>query len=71
MARRTISKSYTATSTLAQFHASNAPLRLIRGPVGSGKSVGMVMECVRRAQETPYGEDGVRRSRAVAVRNTL
>jgi hypothetical protein len=64
-------KVYTAPPTLAALHASDAPMRFVRGPVGSGKSVAMVMEMVRRAQETPRSPDGVARSRAVVVRNTL
>ena len=64
-------KQYDATATLSKFHQSDKPIRMIRGPVGSGKSVAMVMEIMRRAQETPWGPDGIRRSRAVAVRNTL
>ena len=70
MARR-IGKTYNAEPTLVDFHRSHKPLRFIRGPVGSGKSVAMAMELVRRAQQTPVSSDGVRRSRGVAVRNTL
>lgn len=64
-------KTYNAAPTLAQFHASNAVQRYVRGPVGSGKTVSMVMEAVRRATEMPAQEDGVRRSRHCCVRNTL
>jgi hypothetical protein len=62
--------SYTPSPTLASFHASNAFVRLIRGPIGSGKSVGCCWEIWTRACEQEPGPDGVRRSRWVATRNT-
>ena len=37
--------------------------RGIRGPVGSGKSVGCCVEVFRRALEQKPNEDGVRKSR--------
>lgn len=61
---------YTPTPTLERFHASNAFVRGIRGPIGSGKSVGMCWEIYSRAMEQRPAPDGVRRSRWVAVRNT-
>lgn len=67
----TESRVYTATDTLKKFHASDLPMRFVRGPIGSGKSVAMVMELLRRAMEMPPQGDGVRRSRAVIIRNTL
>lgn len=61
---------YTPSLTLAAFHASNAFVRGIRGPVGSGKSVACCWEIYTRAMEQARGPDGVRRSRWVVVRNT-
>jgi len=49
---------------------SDGFMRIIQGPVGSGKSVGCVMEVVRRCQQMTPGSDGVRRSRWAIVRNT-
>lgn len=66
-----IQRTYTAPPTLRKFHSSNKPIRCVRGPVGSGKSVAMAMEIVRRACQMPPSSDGVRRSRCVVVRNTL
>lgn len=60
---------YNPSPTLAKFHASNALVRGIRGPIGSGKSVGCCWEIWTRAQEQ-RAHDGVRRSRWVATRNT-
>lgn len=49
---------------------SNAQMRAIMGPFGSGKSTMCVVELVRRAMEQEPGPDGVRRTRWVVVRNT-
>ena len=44
--------------------------RGIRGPVGSGKSVGCCVELFRRALEQKPNDDGVRKSRWAVIRNT-
>lgn len=63
---------YTAPATLASFMRSDQRIRIVRGPVGSGKSSGMVMELLRRAlQQAPDPKDGIRRTRFVIVRNTM
>ncbi len=49
---------------------SNATVRAIMGPFGSGKSTMCVIELLRRSREQLPGPDGVRRSRWVVVRNT-
>lgn len=61
---------YTASPTLARFHASRAVVRGIRGPIGSGKSVGCVNDVMAKALEQRPGKDGIRRSRWGVVRNT-
>ena len=61
---------YRPTPTAAKFHASQANIRGLRGPVGSGKSVGCVMEIVAQAMQMPPQRDNVRRSRWIAIRNT-
>ena len=60
---------YNPSPTLAKFHASNSLVRGIRGPIGSGKSVGCCWEIWSRALEQ-RAHNGVRRSRWVATRNT-
>lgn len=61
---------YTPTPTGVRLMRSDAPVRLILGPVGSGKSVVCCMEIFRRCAEMPKCTDGLRRSRWVIVRNT-
>lgn len=62
-------KKYVASPTLADMHASIKKFRMIKGPVGSGKSVGCIMELLMRAlRQKPY--NGVRRSRWLVTRKT-
>lgn len=62
---------YVALPTLARFHASDAFIRGVMGPVGSGKSTAMCVELMHRARQQPPGEDGVRRTRFAVIRNTV
>lgn len=50
---------------------SSAFARFVVGPVGSGKTTGMIMEILRRAIEQAQGPDGVRHTRFAIVRQTL
>jgi len=61
---------YTTTPTGEKFMKSDASVRLIMGPVGSGKSTVCCFEILRRCSEMPLCKDGFRRSRWVIVRNT-
>lgn len=56
--------------TLKRFAKSNAFVRFIVGPVGSGKSTRCIREIVRRAVRQRPGQDGVRRTRFAVIRNT-
>lgn len=56
---------------ISAFMQSNARFRLIDGPFGSGKSVGCMVDIVRRAKMQRPGKDGYRRSRWAVVRNTM
>lgn len=60
---------YIAEATAKRFHRSNAFVRGLRGPIGTGKSVTCCMEIMRRAREQEPHE-GVRRSRWAAIRNS-
>lgn len=63
---------YVPPPTLKRFMQSDKRVRVVRGPVGSGKSSAMVMELLRRsAQQAPDPKDGIRRTRGVIVRNTM
>ncbi len=64
-----LSINYTAEPTLARFHGSSAFVRGVRGPIGTGKSVGMCVEIVAKAcSQAPH--NGVRKTRWAAIRNT-
>lgn len=63
---------YKPPPTLLRFMQSDKRVRVVRGPVGSGKSSAMVMELLRRSsQQAPDPKDGIRRTRGVIVRNTM
>jgi hypothetical protein len=62
--------SYKAAPTIRAFRDSDAFIRGLMGPFGSGKSSGCVMEIVKRGKQQAPGPDGIRRSRWVVVRNT-
>lgn len=64
-----IKREYWAEPTAIVFHNSNAYIRGIMGPVGSGKSTVCAWEIMKRAiQQTPY--EGKRCSRWVICRNS-
>jgi len=60
---------YTAEPTIAEFHAGDYFFRGIRGPIGSGKTIGCECEIVRRAAEQVVVKK-VRKSRWAALRGT-
>jgi len=66
-----MSITYTAPKTCSEFMLSDGFVRIIMGPVGSGKSTACLMEILRRAIEQRKGPDGVRRTRWVITRQTL
>lgn len=53
-----------------QFLTSDAFIRGIRGPVGSGKSVCCVIDMLQTALLQKAGKDGIKRYRGVIIRNT-
>lgn len=61
---------YTPTPTSAEFMESDAKMRVLMGPVGSGKSVTCCFEVVRRASMQEPNEHGIRKTRALVVRET-
>jgi len=61
---------YTPTPVCAKFMNSHAKMRVLMGPVGSGKSVTSSFEVIRRAGEQQPNADGIRKTRAAVVRET-
>ena len=62
---------FNAPPTVGRFMRSDAFVRLIAGPVGSGKTSGCIFEILRRATEQRPGPDGIRHTRWAIVRQTL
>lgn len=61
---------YNASKTLTAFHLDDSFVRTVIGPLGSGKSVGCIMELVRRAFLQKPNRKGIRKSRWAVIRNT-
>jgi hypothetical protein len=61
---------YTPPPTGKKFMESDAKMRVLMGPVGSGKSVTCSFEIVRRASLQKPNANGIRRTRAAVVRET-
>lgn len=66
-----ITFSFADCPTLEEFAASNAFMRGVMGPFGSGKSSVCVLELVQRGLEQRRGPDGWKRSRFAVIRNTF
>src|SRR5215467_11399443 len=56
--------------TIRKFMASDAFIRGLLGPFGSGKSSGCVWDIINRSLKQKPGLDGVRRTRWAVIRNT-
>lgn len=55
---------------LDRFMSSTAPVKVIQGPIGSGKSLGCAMTLWVKALEQKHGANGKRRCRAHVFRDT-
>lgn len=62
---------YAPAPTIRAWMRSNALVKILVGPLGSGKSTGAIHELFRRACEQAPDPNGVRRTRYAIVRNTL
>jgi hypothetical protein len=62
---------YDAPPTVGAFMRSSAFVRFIIGPVGSGKTTGIIFDMLKRSIEQAPGSDGIRRTRWAIVRQTL
>lgn len=65
-----MSFNYYANKTFAQVHQDPNRFIFVRGPVGSGKSVGCIMHCWLNAMQQEPSPDGVRRSKFGVLRAT-
>jgi hypothetical protein len=63
--------SFDAPPTVGRFMRSDSFVRVIAGPVGSGKTTGCIFEILRRSIEQKPGPDGIRHTRWAIVRQTL
>ena len=61
---------YTPSKTCKEFMASDSKMRVLMGPVGSGKSVASCFEVIRRASQQKINKQGIRKSRVAIVRET-
>jgi len=61
---------YYASPTCSKFHADDNFVRLIMGPIGSGKSVASIMELMTKAHGQAPNKSGVRKTRWAIIRNT-
>ena len=61
---------YTPPATGRDFMLSDAKMRVLMGPVGSGKSVTSCFEIIRRASSQEPDSNGIRRTRCAVVRET-
>jgi hypothetical protein len=57
-------------AVLEAFMLSTAPVQVICGPIGSGKSTGCILKCWAIANAQKPGPDGIRRTRVAVVRTT-
>lgn len=65
------SLNYITPPTVGDFMMDDHFVRLIMGPVGSGKSAGCFMELLRRSKMQEPDAQGIRRTRFAIIRNTL
>ena len=61
---------YVASPTARKFHSSDAFVRGMAGPIGSGKSVACCLEILAKATAQERGPDGIRRTRWAIIRNS-
>lgn len=61
---------YTPSKTGREFLLDNHKIKIINGPVGSGKSVTCIMDIIRSCQLQEPNKLGIRKSRWAIIRNT-
>lgn len=68
--KQVIKYSYNDCPTIRQFAQSDAFIRGLMGPIGSGKSSGCAVEMIRRGLAQRPGPDGIRKTKWVVIRNS-
>lgn len=63
-------KVYNASRTIAEFFACDSMEQLILGPIGSGKTTGVLMKIITLAHQQEPNANGERKTRWGVVRNT-
>ena len=63
--------SFAASPAIGDFLVDDSPVRIIIGPIGSGKTLACCFEILRRALRQHAGPDGIRYFKAAVVRNTV
>ena len=61
---------YNPAPTIELFHASDAMIRSLVGPAGSGKSTGMIWEICYFLPQMLYTKYGIKKTRWLILRNT-
>ena len=61
---------YHASNTMGDFHRDDHFVRALMGPIGSGKSVGCIIEMFMKSFIQIPDPDGIRRTRWAVIRNT-
>ena len=61
---------YVASKTLSMFHGSQAMVKGVMGPIGSGKSVACCLEILTKSQQQAPNKKGVRKTRWAIIRNS-
>lgn len=61
---------FIATPTIEQFMLSQKYVRILAGPIGSGKSVACTHDLIAQGLEQQPNHEGIRKSRFLIVRNT-
>ena len=69
-AKKGVTLTYVAPPTAVAFHKSDAFVRVMLGPVGSGKSVSSAIELFILACSQQPNNDGVRQTRSLVTRST-
>lgn len=66
-----MSLDFTPPPTISRFMLDESLVRCLVGPLGSGKSMGCIVELLRRCRQQAPDANGIRHTRFAIIRNTL